>query len=74
MSRAVSVCQRRWTQSFPRTRRRPSTPVLTYRVAWCVALGSGKRLFAAPGAKLPLKLIDSATFDTGVVGLTFAKA
>ena len=39
-----------------------------------VVLGSGKRLFAAPGAKLPLKLIDSATFDTGVLHLTYAKA
>ena len=39
-----------------------------------VVLGSGKRLFAAPGAKLPLKLIDSATFDTGVVQLTYTKA
>ena len=39
-----------------------------------VVLGSGKRLFAAPGAKLPLKLINSATFDTGVVQLTYTKA
>jgi dihydrofolate reductase len=39
-----------------------------------VVLGSGKRLFSAPGGKLPLKLIDSATFDTGVVHLTYAKA
>ena len=39
-----------------------------------VVLGSGKRLFAAPGAKLPLKLISSATFDTGVVQLTYTKA
>ena len=39
-----------------------------------VVLGSGKRLFAAPGAKLPLKLINSATFDTGVVQLSYAKA
>ena len=39
-----------------------------------VVLGSGKRLFAAPGGKLPLKLIDSATFDTGVVQLIYAKA
>ena len=39
-----------------------------------VVLGSGKRLFAAPGAKLPLKLISSATFDTGVVQLSYAKA
>jgi dihydrofolate reductase len=39
-----------------------------------VVLGSGKRLFAAPGDKLPLRLIDSATYDTGVVHLTYAKA
>jgi dihydrofolate reductase len=39
-----------------------------------VVLGSGKRLFAAPGSRLPLKLIDSATFETGVVQLTYAKA
>jgi len=39
-----------------------------------VVLGSGKRLFAAPGDKLPLKLINSATFDTGVMHLTYAKA
>ena len=39
-----------------------------------VVLGSGKRLFAAPGDKLPLKLINSATFDTGVVHLTYTKA
>jgi dihydrofolate reductase len=39
-----------------------------------VVLGSGTRLFGAPGDKLPLKLIDSATFETGVVHLTYAKA
>jgi dihydrofolate reductase len=39
-----------------------------------VVLGSGKRLFDAPGSRLPLKLIDSATFQTGVVRLTYAKA
>ena len=39
-----------------------------------VVLGSGKRLFATPGDKLPLRLIDSATFDTGVAHLTYAKA
>ena len=39
-----------------------------------LVLGSGKRLFAAPGDKLPLKLINSATFDTGVLHLTYAKA
>ncbi len=39
-----------------------------------LVVGSGKRLFAAPGERLPLKLIDSATFGTGVVQLTYAKA
>jgi dihydrofolate reductase len=39
-----------------------------------LVLGSGKRLFATPGAKLPLKLIGSVTFETGVVQLTYAEA
>jgi dihydrofolate reductase len=39
-----------------------------------VVLGRGKRLFAEPGEKLPLKLLDSAAFETGVVHLTYAKA
>ena len=39
-----------------------------------LVVGSGKRLFAAPGDKLPLKLLDSATFQSGVVHLTYAKA
>ena len=39
-----------------------------------VVLGSGKRLFSASAGKLPLKLLDSATFETGVVQLTCAKA
>jgi dihydrofolate reductase len=39
-----------------------------------VVLGSGTRLFGAPGDKLPLRLIDSATFETGVVRLTYAAA
>jgi dihydrofolate reductase len=39
-----------------------------------VVLGSGKRLFGEPGDRLPLRLIDSATFETGVVHLTYAKA
>ena len=54
-----------------------------------VVLGSGKRLFTEPAepgdpvesgesgasrGKLPLKLIDSTTFETGVVELTYAKA
>jgi dihydrofolate reductase len=36
--------------------------------------GSGKRLFGTPGDKLPLKLLDSVTFHSGVVHLTYAKA
>ena len=39
-----------------------------------VVLGSGKRLFAEPGGKLPLNLLNSATFGTGVVQLSYAKA
>jgi dihydrofolate reductase len=36
--------------------------------------GSGKRLFGASDAQLPLKLLDSATFGSGVMHLTYAKA
>ncbi len=36
--------------------------------------GSGKRLFGASDAQLPLKLLDSATFQSGVVHSTYAKA
>jgi dihydrofolate reductase len=36
--------------------------------------GSGQRLFGASGAQLPLKLLDSATFGSGVMHLTYAKA
>jgi dihydrofolate reductase len=39
-----------------------------------LVVGSGKRLFGAEGARLPLKLLGSATFQTGVVHLTYAKA
>ncbi|MCW2899157.1 MAG: deaminase-reductase protein [Streptosporangiaceae bacterium] len=39
-----------------------------------VVLGSGKRLFATPGEKLPLTLVASETYDTGVVELTYARA
>jgi len=39
-----------------------------------VVLGSGKRLFDTPGDKLPLRLIDSAAFETGVVHLTYQPA
>ena len=34
----------------------------------------GKRLFTGSGDKLPLKLLDSATFGSGVVHSTYAKA
>jgi dihydrofolate reductase len=37
-----------------------------------VVLGHGKRLFADAGEQLPLKLVDSATFATGVVHLTYS--
>ena len=36
--------------------------------------GSGKRLFGASDARLPLKLLDAATFGSGVVHSTYAKA
>lgn len=39
-----------------------------------LVVGSGKRLFGTPGDKLPLKLLDSATFGSGVMHLTYAKA
>jgi dihydrofolate reductase len=39
-----------------------------------VVLGSGNRLFATPADKVPLRLLDSAAFETGVVHLTYAKA
>ena len=38
-----------------------------------VVLGSGKRLFGDGGEKLPLELIGSATFEIGVVRLTYAR-
>jgi dihydrofolate reductase len=36
--------------------------------------GPGQRLFTGSGDKLPLKLLDSATFGSGVVHSTYAKA
>jgi dihydrofolate reductase len=39
-----------------------------------VVLGSGKRFFSAGIGTLPLKLLGSDTFETGVVHLTYAKA
>ena len=35
-------------------------------------VGHGERLFAKPGATVPLTLVDSATYETGVVHLTYA--
>jgi dihydrofolate reductase len=39
-----------------------------------VVLGHGKRLFAEPGDKVPLQLLDSAAFATGVMHLAYARA
>ena len=39
-----------------------------------VVLGSGKRLFGTTGDKLPLELMESTTFETGVLNLTYGKA
>jgi dihydrofolate reductase len=39
-----------------------------------VVLGAGKRLFGDSGEKLPLNLTGSATFETGVAHLTYARA
>jgi hypothetical protein len=45
--------------------RRPFLPVV---------LGHGKRLFADPGGKAPLKLTDSAALETGVLNLADPRA
>jgi dihydrofolate reductase len=39
-----------------------------------VVLGHGKRLFTDPGSKVPLKLTESAAFETGVLNLTYTRA
>ena len=39
-----------------------------------VVQGHGKRLFAEPGAEVPLKLVNSETFETGVLNLTYSPA
>jgi dihydrofolate reductase len=39
-----------------------------------VVLGHGKRLFAEPGDKVPLKFTNSEAFETGVLHLTYARA
>jgi dihydrofolate reductase len=36
--------------------------------------GSGKKLFGASDAQLPLKLLDSVAFQSGVMHLTYARA
>ena len=39
-----------------------------------IVVGSGKRLFADTDAPIPLRLVDSATFATGVLKLTYVPA
>lgn len=39
-----------------------------------VVQGHGKRLFAKDGKQVPLKLVNSETFQTGVLNLTYAPA
>jgi dihydrofolate reductase len=39
-----------------------------------IVVGSGKRLFEDGGEQLPLTLVDSKTFSTGVVALTYRPA
>jgi dihydrofolate reductase len=39
-----------------------------------LVVGSGQRLFGPAGGQLPLQLLGSATFGTGVVHLTYARA
>lgn len=39
-----------------------------------IVVGRGKRLFAAGGDQVALKLVDSQTFSTGVLYLTYAPA
>ena len=39
-----------------------------------LVLGSGKRLFAEGGPRVPLALVDSTAFSTGVVALTYRPA
>jgi dihydrofolate reductase len=36
-----------------------------------IVLGTGKRLFEKPGGRVPLRLVDSRTFGTGVLYLTY---
>ncbi len=39
-----------------------------------IVVGRGKRLFEEGGAQVPLKLVDSRTFGTGVLSLTYEPA
>ncbi len=39
-----------------------------------LVMGAGKRLFGPSGDQLPLKLLDSATFGSGVLHSTYAQA
>ncbi len=39
-----------------------------------IAVGSGKRLFEGAGAPVALKLVDTRSFDSGVVALTYHAA
>ncbi len=39
-----------------------------------IVVGSGKRLFEDGGAQVPLKLVDSRTFSTGVLSVTYEPA
>lgn len=39
-----------------------------------IVVGHGKRLFDEPGAQVPLRLVDSQTFSTGVLALTYVPA
>jgi dihydrofolate reductase len=39
-----------------------------------IVVGSGKRLFADEADRKPLELVDSKTFSTGVVYLTYRPA
>jgi dihydrofolate reductase len=39
-----------------------------------IVVGSGKHLFPEGNAQAPLQLVDSQTFDTGVVYLTYQPA
>ena len=39
-----------------------------------IVVGQGQRLFEDTGEPVPLKLIDSKTFSTGVVALTYGPA